>query len=339
MRNLIVAFIVVILCGIVGNNSSAAAQEKKKLCFNNKGTFKIVQFTDDHVVWQDHRSDAAFTCISKIIKAEKPDFVILTGDIIFGGEGVQNFKHVISYVDSFHIPFAFVFGNHDRQFGASNGELREVVKDLPYNYTRTAADVPGDCNFDLPIYSRDKQKTAAVLYGIDSNSDVDVFKRTGVKGYDYILRDQIEWYARTSSRYKEENGGTPLPALAFFHIPLQEFALALHTPGVRYYGIQAEDVCCPPLNSGLFTVMKEQGDVMGVFCGHDHVNDYAADYYGILLAYGRYSGGSTVYNDNKTNGGRVIVLTEGQRTIRTWISLSDGTKRQDTKFPQDYIVK
>lgn len=48
---------------------------------------------------------------------------------------------------------------------------------------------------------------------------------------------------------------------------------------------------------------------MGTFVGHDHNNDYAVMYKEVLLAYGRYSGGNTVYN-NLANGARVIILQE-----------------------------
>ncbi len=64
--------------------------------------------------------------------------------------------------------------------------------------------------------------------------------------------------------------------------------------------------------------MKEMGDIEGVFVGHDHDNDYAVMWQGILLAYGRYTGGNTVYN-NLSNGARIIELTEGEKGFRTWI--------------------
>ena len=338
MMKRILFLLLTVMFSATGAVLNATAQNKK-LCFRADGKFKIVQFTDDHVVWQDHRSDTAFACIKHIIKIEKPDFIILTGDIIFSNPGIDNFKQVINYVASFKIPFAFVFGNHDQQFGATDSMLLNAVKDVPYNLTTTVAGVSGYSNFDLPVYSSNKQKIEALIYGFDSHSFNGKYKQTGVSGYDYIFRDQIDWYVRTSRQYTAENGGQALPAVAFFHIPLPEYAYALTDPHVRYYGLQNEAICSSPLNSGLFTAMKEQGDVMGVFCGHDHVNDYAANYNGILLAYGRYSGGNTVYNDNKCNGARIIELSEGHRTIHSWIRLSDGSSRQNTFFPQDYIIK
>ena len=44
--------------------------------------------------------------------------------------------------------------------------------------------------------------------------------------------------------------------------------------------------------------------------GHDHDNDYAVMWKGILLAYGRFTGGNTEYN-HLPNGARIIVLDEG----------------------------
>ena len=138
-------------------------------------------------------------------------------------------------------------------------------------------------------------------------------------------------------KYTKENGGTPIPSIAFFHIPLQEFAVACTNQRAALFGTRSEAVCCADMNSGLFSAMKEQGDIMGIFCGHDHDNDYAVNWYNILLAYGRYSGDNTAYNHLKGNGGRVIELKEGTRTIHTWIRLTNGEMHQDTLFPKDYL--
>ncbi len=46
-----------------------------------------------------------------------------------------------------------------------------------------------------------------------------------------------------------------------------------------------ETACSPLLNSGFFTAIKEQGDIMACFVGHDHDNDYALMWYNVLLAY------------------------------------------------------
>lgn len=73
----------------------------------------------------------------------------------------------------------------------------------------------------------------------------------------------------------------------------------------------------------------------GIFVGHDHDDDYAVMWHGILLAYGRYTGGDTVYN-NLPNGARVIELTEGKKGFRTWIR-SQGRVEQEVLFPDSFL--
>ena len=87
--------------------------------------------------------------------------------------------------------------------------------------------------------------------------------------------------------------------------------------------------------NGMFAAMKEAGDVMGVFVGHDHDNDYAVMWKNILLAYGRFTGGNTEYN-HLPNGARVIVLNEGTRTFETWIRQKGGVV-DSTSYPSDYV--
>ena len=127
----------------------------------------------------------------------------------------------------------------------------------------------------------------------------------------------------------------PLPALAFFHIPLPEYNQAAADENAQLYGIRREKACAPPLNSGLFTAFKEKGDVMGTFVGHDHDNDYAVCWYGVLLAYGRFTGGPTEYN-HLPNGARVIELSEGSRSFTTWIRTKAGVE-QPTVYPDSFV--
>ena len=85
----------------------------------------------------------------------------------------------------------------------------------------------------------------------------------------------------------------------------------------------------------MFAAMIEAGDVMGVFVGHDHDNDYIVNAYGIALGYGRFTGGKTTYT-NMENGARVIELTEGERMFRTYIRLRSGEIKDRAVFPSDF---
>ena len=97
-----------------------------------------------------------------------------------------------------------------------------------------------------------------------------------------------------------------------------------------------EKACAPAINTGMFAAMKEAGDVMGTFVGHDHDNDYSVMWKGIVLAYGRFTGGNTEYN-HLSNGARVIVLKEGERTFTSWIRLKNGELIDKTVYPDSYV--
>ena len=105
------------------------------------------------------------------------------------------------------------------------------------------------------------------------------------------------------------------PALAFFHIPIIEYKEVWGKE--KTVGVKQEDVCSPDINSGLYNSFLESGDVMGMFVGHDHVNNYIGCLHGICMAYGQATGRETYGEIGK--GYRVIELYEGQRRFDTWI--------------------
>ena len=209
------------------------------------------------------------------------------------------------------------------------------IESYPYSLTAREQGISGYTNYVLPVKSSDGLRTSAVLYCLDSHT---YSRIKGVGGYDFIHFDQIQWYRQKSMELCEENGGKPLPAYAFFHIALPEYHEAVMNENSVMVGTRMEEACAPRLNSGMFAAMKERGDVKAVFVGHDHDNDYAVDWKGILLAYGRYTGGNTVYN-HLPNGARVIELRQDGDTFDTWIRLADGQIINKVTYPDSFIKK
>lgn len=303
----------------------APAKTPGDLKFNADGDFKIVQFTDVHYCYGKDASKTAIENITSVLEAENPDLVVFTGDVIFGKPAREGLDAVLSVVNRFDVPFVVTQGNHDDEQNMSREEIYTYIKKFRNNIPTSS----GDATIEIS----DGTKTAAALYIFDSNTYAQI---KGIGTYGWITLDQINAYAAESKRLTEANGGTPLPALAFFHIPLPEYKEASMTDGAHLIGTRREKVCSPVLNSGLFTAMRTAGDVMGVFVGHDHNNDYAVYWQGILLCYGRYSGGNTVYN-NLRAGARVIVMHKGERTFDTWLRLRDGSVIDKTVYPASYI--
>ncbi len=333
MRNFRIGLILLLAGAIFAQ--SADAQEKS-LKFNEDGKFKIVQFTDIHWIGGDERSEVAGECMNNVLDAEKPDLIIYTGDLIYGKPAAEGMRRALKPAIDRNIPFAVTFGNHCDEHDMNRQQVYEFIKEMPGNLTSTTGGINGVTNYILPVNSATaNDSTAAVLYVFDSNS-YSTLKH--IKGYGWIKHDQIQWYMKNSAEYTAANNGNPLPSIAFFHIPLPEYMEAVKEGTVFMYGTRMETVCAPAINTGLFAAMLECGDIMGTFAGHDHINDYAVLWKGIMLCYGRYSGANTVYNGIPGgNGARVIELTEGKREFTSWIRLSDGKQINEFTYPSKLI--
>lgn len=310
-----------------------AARAQTPLRFHADGTFKILQLTDIHVRSERPETAAELERIDELIRLEKPDLVVITGDMAFSRPAGTALRMVMERVSKHGVPFCTVWGNHDAEFDLTKNEMYDLIRSFPgcVMPDRGGADSP---DYALEILSSDGKKPAAVLYLIDSNDSVFGVDRKWL-GYDWIHIDQIAWYTKVSAGYTAGNGGTPLPSLAFFHIPLPEFRTAATTESAFLVGTRGEASCPPDFNSGFFDALKQQGDIFACFVGHDHDNDYAVAWQDVLLAYGRFTGGNTVYN-HLTNGGRVILLQEGRRALDSWIVTKGGEVSNRVRFPETF---
>lgn len=294
-----------------------------RLAFREDDTFTIVQLTDVHWRNGDDKDMMSRDLMERVVEAEQPDLVIFTGDLVAAyasDDPIQSLKDAVKLVEERQIPWALVYGNHDTERLVSRQEFTEAVLAHAYSVTeRGPVDVTGYGNFTLPIVDKG-DRVVNRLYFFDSGS---MSPLPNVEGYDWIRRDQIEWYVGQSQKYTADNDGVPIPALAFFHIPLPEYQEVWERSVC--YGNQFEDVCCPKVNSGLFAAMVEMGDVAGTFVGHDHVNDYWGTLHGIKLCYGRATGYNEYGREGFARGARVIRLRAGEREFETWLRLDDGS--------------
>lgn len=295
------------------------AEGRVDLKFDADHRFRIVQFTDIHYKVNNLNSTKALQGLANILDQVKPNLVFFTGDIVTDEKMQQAWDEVLALVIDRKIPWAVVFGNHDDEHGWSRAQIMAHITSKPFSYASSGpTDVKGVGNYFLRIKNSDDTKTAAILYGLDSNA---YCKNVENESYGYFDFSQVNWYRTSSRELATENNGNPYPALAFFHIPLREYGLLNDSTKYKRIGNRNEKECYGALNTGMYAAMHEAGDVMGTFVGHDHDNDYIGRLNQICLAYGRFSGSATTYG-KLTNGARIIDLKENKAAFVTWIYTS-----------------
>ena len=215
--------------------------------------------------------------------------------------------------------------------------MLEIVMSIPYNINTKTEGIYGVSNCFLTLSPSGSDRISRVFYIFDSNRGATIEDIPNT--YGHIHFDQIAWYRMHSEKFTKINGGTPIPSLAFFHIPLPEHKEAFkdEESGVVTIGTRGENVASPKINSGMFVSMKEMKDIEAVFVGHDHNSDFVTYWKNMFFIYGRFSGCDNVYNDLKPNGARVIELTEGKEGFRSWIRLYGGEIIQDLNFPGSFV--
>lgn len=349
-----IASVVLVLALLMGSlPATAFAANKsvdKTLKFGSDGKFTILQFADiqDGPILKPITRDF----IKEAVKRVQPDLIVLTGDNISGGSCTLGLKPVdkllvSSAIDDFMsifekagIPTAMVFGNHDGECRVTKEEQMAIYNKYSCSLgVDEGAEIYGCGTYNLPILSSDGRRTAYNLWMIDSN--MYEYAENGDRiGYDYVHQSQLDWYVKTSNELKAANGGKAVPSMVFQHIVVPEIWDALmEVPagtegaienGGKYYKLNPEnstadsvlhEAPCPPVtNGGQFNTMKEQGDVVAMIFGHDHVNNYTINYQGIDLVCTAGTGFSSYGDDGR--GARVIELDEND--------LSTYTTRSDT---------
>lgn len=307
------------------------------LQFKSGENFKIIQFTDIHYQPNVAASDTAIILINEVLENESPDFVVFTGDLVWAKPAKDCFDAVLAPVIERGIPWAFVYGNHDDEHDWSRTKIMDYLITKPHCVAvHGDKNLKGEGNYVLEVRTSDNiDKIETLLYFMDSGSYNESHKGVGWS-YDWFDHEQVDWYRKQSKAYTSLNAGTPYRALAFFHIPLAEYPI-MSANKDNLIGNFKETECNGKINTGMHAAMVESGDVIGTFVGHDHDNDYIGNYMGIALAYGRFSGGNTVYSNLGNNGCRIITLEEGKRSFSTYIRLRGGEKLFPVTFPDSFV--
>ena len=289
-----------------------------RLPFRPDGSFTMVQFTDLHLTDGGPADTKTLALLTTVLALEKPDLVILTGDIIAGSDtpipdSAKAWRMAVEPIERLGLPWAAVFGNHDDEGNLTRAELMQVQQGFAGCLSQPGpANLSGVGNYLIDLINGEGEARAR-LYLLDSLS----YGPKNVSRYAWISTEQIAWFQQ------QAEAGVGLTGLVFFHIPLPEFDQVWQQGGC--IGNKLEKVCCPSVNSGMFAAMRASAAVAGVFVGHDHINDYEGTLAGIRLCYGRAGGHGSYGSEHMPRGARVIRLREHQPGFETWLRLEDGS--------------
>ncbi len=284
-----------------------------------------------------------FGTIRRLVQETNPDLIIITGDIVYGefddsGEILQKF---VAFMDSFDIPWAPIFGNHDnestrgvtwqcQQFSnAKNGLFRR-------------GNVTGNGNYTVGI--KQDGKLVRVIYMMDSNGCKNAYSYSynaafpsynqgeNVRTTAGFAPDQIHWLVE-SAEMIDEAVGYSVPKLLACHIPMKEFAMAAYYAGYQSssvssntdtyiigetvpaqngdFGEKQETISGCYHAEGLWEALQTYS-FDGVFVGHDHKNNMSILYEGVRFTYGLKTGKFDYHDDI---GGTKITISAGGKSL------------------------
>lgn len=311
--------------------------------FAAKDEVNVLQITDLH--WSlgvDVARQKAY--LSNLFSAADPDLVVTTGDnVMIGNEGTaKSFIETMDELAETHDFFWMTtFGNHDRQGIYEPGFWkRALASSSRCLYRELDDDLTGRSNYAVTLTDASGTGVFNVV-SIDSNS---YFQSSMLEySYDVVHEDQVAWYEDVAL----ETGD--LPNLVYIHIPLYEieyaFRLAgkkggtleegtgkpgVEAPGIlgRFSGVMHEkDVvmneelgpsrCCVGFEPSRLFKALEAHHARGVFFGHDHVNDFAAEYKYeetsdfVTIGYGLKTGDGLYYEEGMIGGTLATLKRDG----------------------------
>ena len=269
-----------------------------------------------------------------------PDFVMVGGDqcvrVPTVGEVAEHMAAIMEPVIKRNIPWAAVFGNHDRENGRglSLADHMAAYREVPGCLAEAGPEeIHGVGNYCLSVLSSKSDEPSFNIWGMDSGREMrDWIDMFGLDRDDAVfvlpdhfcegmngatpLFDQVQWYYNKSAGF-EKAYGRPVPGVMFMHIALPEYVHICHNPeecgaeGSKRVAVDGSEI-----SSGLFLAALERGDIRGFFFGHDHHCDIAGKYCGVTMACDACVGYDMTGHDD-LRGGRIIDLYEDEGKIFT----------------------
>ncbi|MBE5818054.1 MAG: hypothetical protein E7312_03260 [Clostridiales bacterium] len=314
--------------------------------------FKILNISDpqlDDSEWNDgEKSKEIITnTFAQLIERVKPDLITVSGDLSWSGCHAAYGK-LADMLDSYGIPWAPVWGNHDNQGGADNVKaLVDIVCARKHCIYESGDEALGNGNYVILIEENEKPVEGVIM--MDSHDRMPYTDENGNvhSAWAKLYPEQVEWY-KAQVKALQEIGCEDTTLV--MHIPIYAYREAVEAAlpknidprkvsiedsykadtwnegyknsfGVMWEG---DRVCSYPADDGMMDAILELGSTKHVIAGHDHVNNFVIEYKGVKLIYSLKLGLGCYWNP-KLNGGTVLTVT------------GDGVTDVKHEYVNDYI--
>ena len=279
---------------------------------------------DEIEAWDPKRFDAQ--CgdhIRSLVAQTRPDLIFITGDIIYGSfdDAGTTFEWFCRLMDSFEIPWAPVFGNHDNE--SRRGVDWQCTQFETSKYCLfKRGNVTGNGNYTVGIAVG--ERLMRVLHMIDSNGcsageDPSIVKKKG------IYPDQLELISAHTEEIRGAQGRS-VPAFMAFHIPVDCYVTAEESKGYTRdgrstycigvdvpaaegdFGFRLERFSMIPIGPA-FVDFLHANAIDGVFAGHMHNACTCIGYQGIKWVFGLKTGQYDYHIPGQV-GGTLVTLED-----------------------------
>lgn len=267
--------------------------------------------------------------VRALVRETHPDLILLTGDNVYGefDDAGLMMRELIELMESFEIPWAPVFGNHDNESRMGVNWQCEQLENAPHCLF-DRGNVTGNSNY--AIYLTRNGVPVFALAMLDSNGCHNVGNpaapEEGVQpdNIDYdLLTHESGIYPDQIAFYRNVVQG--LPNAIFMHIQMHTFYDAIqqkygYTQGTDLSTDKEGDVGFYPEHMGeggfvdpdhtLFDVAKAVG-CRAVFAGHQHLVSSMVNWQGVTLGYGLKTGYCTYWRGGSTGGTLHEITADG----------------------------
>lgn len=279
--------------------------------------------------WATNKAEQnCYSYIRETIEETDPDLIVISGNMVYGefddnGTAFQNF---VNFMDSFDIPWAPVFGEHDNE-SKMGADWQSDVLENAENCLFKQRNLTGNGNYTVGIIQNNK--LLRVFYMLDSNGCANASKASlankHTKTTAGFAEDQINWYTKLINKTEKVSPDTKISFVygiqqASFEDAFQKYGFDNKTTKATPINLN-KTVNCAESDIGyigadlknawdskdtVFNGMKALG-VDSVFVGGEAANNASVVYEGVRFQYGQKSSSYGYYN-NVLNDGTVKAL-------------------------------